>query len=815
MSHSGYARSKYFGLAASLLLAAFAGAPCRAIAATADTWSLTGNLPGVRFWHAAVLLKTGKVLVSGGIDQSYTVTSTAELYDPTSGTWVTTGSMHVAREFHSLVLLNDGKVLASGGSGADQNGIAQAELYDPSSGGWTLTGSLNTARVFNETTLLENGSVLASGGEACEYCSDGLNGAEIYDPTSGSWSVTGSMAQGRYSHTATRLSNGMVLVAGGCGGPSCTPLDSTEAYDPESGSWLPEGSLHTVRAQASANLLRSGKVLAAGGFGSDGNPISSTELFDPTTGTWRLSESMSVERTYQVGLMLPNGDILQGGGFALGGYSTGDTELYQPLTGLWTTVGSLATPVYGAAGVVLPDGSVLVTGGVDFTGVATSQVYTEGASPLLSLSSTSPDFGSPLVGTSSEPQKILVGNTGQASLSIATISIGSAFSETDDCAGKNLAPGASCAVTAIYTPSEIGTQTATLQFQDNAPGGSQAITLSGVGTDKNWKPRSEMTYARAFHTASLLQDGNVLIAGGGCNNDSLFYSLPSLTELYDVKTGQLQLSGSMIDARGSHTATVLTDGSVLAAGGCNGATALATAELYNPGTGVWTLTMPMSVARSSHTATFLGNGNVLVAGGGTATAELYDPSTGAWTVTGAMHVSRTAQTATLLASGTVLVAGGGSNTAELYDPNTGIWTVTGSMSTDRSNHTATLLASGQVLVAGGSGSGKSFLASAELYDASAGTWMSTGSMKKPRTGHAANLLASDKVLVEGGEFYCDPETGCSDTPSAEIYDPTTGLWSMSGQMTTPRQNHTATLLPGSKVLVTGGSGYTTEEFEAQ
>src|ERR1035441_1585304 len=200
--------------------------------------------------------------------------------------------------------------------------------------------------------------------------------------------------------------------------------------------------------------------------------------------------------------------------------------------------------------------------------------------------------------------------------------------------------------------------------------------------------------------------------------------------------GSFALTGSLNTARYGHTATLLPNGDVLVAGGLgvNGSYApLASAEIYNQATGKWTVTSSMSVGRMAFTATLLPNGEVLVAGGSTyaascfATAELYNPSTGQWKPTGSMAQPRCLHVATLLTSGDVLVAGGVESdfglqrtvaTAELYNPSTGVWQITGSLNVARVT-SAALLQSGQVLVAGGyntSNSTTTYLASAELYD---------------------------------------------------------------------------------------------------
>jgi hypothetical protein len=274
-------------------------------------------------------------------------------------------------------------------------------------------------------------------------------------------------------------------------------------------------------------------------------------------------------------------------------------------------------------------------------------------------------------------------------------------------------------------------------------------------------------------------------------------------------------TGSMLAARTRHSATLLPEGKVLAAGGSNGSDPVASAELFDPAIGYWVATGAMTAARSDHTATLLPGGMVLVAGGRddqqaeSASAELFDPATGSWVATGSMGTGRADHTATLLSDGRVLVAGGfGVTSAEIYDPATGTWARTGAMTQDRAYHTATLLPDGRVLVAGGFGGGSNAraVATAEIFDPRAGTWTATGAMDQARAGHAASLLPDGHVLVVGGS------SGLGSFPptsTAEVYDPGTGAWTATGSMNVPRVYVTATLLPDGAVLVAGGFGGTT------
>jgi LPXTG-site transpeptidase (sortase) family protein len=317
-----------------------------------------------------------------------------------------------------------------------------------------------------------------------------------------------------------------------------------------------------------------------------------------------------------------------------------------------------------------------------------------------------------------------------------------------------------------------------------------------------WTLTGSMNIARDSHTATLLQNGKVLVVGGRTDLSTYLSS----AELYDPSTGTWLNTGSLITRRSNHTATLLSNGKVLVTGGGNNSSgSLSSAELYNPTTGTWTATGSLNHIHNSHTATILPNGKVLVAGGedfGDPTsniAELYDPDTEIWTETGSMNVARRFHTATLLPNGRVLVAGGDDDpiflytSAELYDPSTGIWTATGSLNNTHYNHTATLLDNGKVLVAGGYGS----YIGTELYNPATGIWTTTGSMNARREGHTAALLPDGKVLVTGGEG--------SVGDSADLYNPATSIWTAIGSMNDYRFfYHTDTLLTNGKVLIAGG-----------
>jgi WD40 repeat protein len=205
-----------------------------------------------------------------------TPTSAASL--PSSGTFTLTGSMAIARANHTATLLPDGRVLIAGGSN-NSGDLASAELYDPTSGTFSPTGSMDTALELGTATLLPDGRVLIAGGI---HGSGVLASAELYDPTSGTFSPTGSMATARVS-TATLLPDGRVLIAGGAAigkGGAYETLASAELYDPSTGKFSLTGSLTTPRWTATATLLPDGRVLVAGG-GNDSKSLASADLYEP------------------------------------------------------------------------------------------------------------------------------------------------------------------------------------------------------------------------------------------------------------------------------------------------------------------------------------------------------------------------------------------------------------------------------------------------------------------------------------------------------------------------------------------------------
>jgi Galactose oxidase, central domain len=330
------------------------------------TWVATNRMLTARSGHTATLLPNGRVLIAGGSDTNSSVVASAELYDPSTGTWAYTGTMNAKRTGHTATLLPNGTVLIAGGNGSCNTCVplllASAELYDPTTGTWTLTGNMNSTRYSHVAVLLRNGKVLAAG-NANGFS---LGPAELYDPSAGTWALTQNAGTEPIngSNLATLLPSGMALAIG----------YPPQLFDPSASIWTSTGAIPGAGTYygpffTSLTLLQNGTALIAGGFywagGVNGAfpPVSGAYIYQPSTGAWTATGNMTEARAYPTATLLSDGKVLA---FGEGSSDTDNSsELYDPTTGTWNLTGSMNTPRYFtyATATLLQSGAVLVAGG--------------------------------------------------------------------------------------------------------------------------------------------------------------------------------------------------------------------------------------------------------------------------------------------------------------------------------------------------------------------------------------------------------------------------------------------------------------------
>jgi hypothetical protein len=362
-------------------------------------------------------LADGRILFIGGFEQPAGAVRKAEIYDPATGKFTATGSPTVARSDETATTLWDGRVLVVGGLDAvSGKQLDSAELYDPKTGKFTRTGSLNTARQFHTATMLIDGRVLIVGGyntnsiaeapvaEAMAYrpvpgsrgtqpvAMTGNQGvlasAEIYDPKTGKFTLTGSLHGGRDHQTATLMVDGRVLIVGG---EIDAPVTSAEIYDPTTGKFTLTGSMSSGRWLHTATVLMGGLVLITGGRAADDTIYSTAELYNPKTGKFTRTGSMTTNRQEHTATQLPNGLVLITGGLSgptMTANATNSAELYDPKTGKFKSAGTMTAARMDQTADLLSDGTVLIAGGT-FIGqggwepVTTAELYLTQLKPTI------------------------------------------------------------------------------------------------------------------------------------------------------------------------------------------------------------------------------------------------------------------------------------------------------------------------------------------------------------------------------------------------------------------------------------------------
>ena len=316
---------------------------------------------------------------------------------PVAQGFTATSSMHTARARHAAVLLKDGRVLVTGGMGVARNALASSEAYDLHNLSFTATGNMVTARSGHTATVLLDGKVLIAGGD--DGTGQALSSAELFDPGTGTFAATGSLNSGRIGHTATLLKDGRVLIAGG-------GTASAELFDPATQNFVSAPSMSTNRTFHAAVLLSDGRVLLVGGTDSNGSALG--DIFDPATSSFTATATGGTVDFNLAGLLLNNGTVLLVGGEFTALLSGGSTRccltgpksvknanLFDPAgTGNFSFLTGMAASRASHTITLLADGSVLIAGGASIDSIAVGTTVNTTVTPLATAEIFDPAAGS-------------------------------------------------------------------------------------------------------------------------------------------------------------------------------------------------------------------------------------------------------------------------------------------------------------------------------------------------------------------------------------------------------------------------------------
>lgn len=282
--------------------------------------------------------------------------------------WSPAGDLVVGVDSNNAFTLSDGRVVSVGIPQYIAWWTPTTQFWKPSSNAWKavrgtapLTGIVQPVPV-----MLDDGRVLVTG--LCHSNCGRKSNTEIYDPAAKKWSLPRQMTVARYQHAAIKLSDGRVLVAGGCIAYGCAAdTDSVEIFDPPTNRFAKAAPMKIHRADFTATLLDDGRVLVAGGYNSTG-ALAESEIFDPPNNTWTVTRKMKTAHAVHVAALLQDGRVLVAGGDEGLGLPQGDAEVFDPATGNWTAAGAMADGREYSAAVTLKNGNVLVAGGFSVKG---------------------------------------------------------------------------------------------------------------------------------------------------------------------------------------------------------------------------------------------------------------------------------------------------------------------------------------------------------------------------------------------------------------------------------------------------------------
>jgi hypothetical protein len=677
------------------------------------------------------------------------------------GNFIATGAMTTARAGLVATEFGDGSVLVTGGSSRSTT-MRSAEHFDRTTGTFTALPDMTTERYFHTATRLALGDVLIVGGSGGAGAHGATATAEIFDRVRKTFrATTGALAKARVFHTATLMSDGTVLIVGGVGTNS-SDVAEVELFDPATGQFRVVASLSTPRSNHTAARMTgtsstSDEVLIAGGKGPNGT-TDSVEIvaYDSAskTATVRTAPPLAEARQNHSATLLQNGHVLVVGGLGIDYQPLGSVERWAGHG--FVTEPPLAHPRRDHHATLLPTGQVLVAGGLDLHTVAATELYTPG----------------------------------------------SGFRDVGDL------------VTPRFYGGAVGLPTGQVLYVGGFDASEATVLKHAELYDPFWAGVGPMHEGRKDHSATLLQDGRVLLAGGGDSAGGT----RSTAELFDPVTGTFTVVG-MNEARSGHAAARLAGGAVLLAGGqVVGNRFLASAEVFDPATNAFSQMASLSEARLSHTATALADGRVIVAGGFDATTVRASTEIFTWnagTAQGtfasgpAMTRDRIGHASVLLDNGHVLSTGGRSAAVggitysiEELDPAAGgfsLWPSHSSFFTNRRDHTIAVIAGqSRALVAGGLTTGLTPTNSFEVIPQGG-----EGRMLSPRTLHAMSPTRTSPTtfwVIGGQPAFTGAPIAAVESLDASDVSTTTAMPALG----TGRARHTATLLADGRVLVAGG-----------
>ena len=821
-------------------------------------WSPGPSLIAKRYAHTATVMGNGKVLIAGGFNDRNALANmgyldTAEIYDPITDTIVPAKSLRARKAFHSATLAGDGTVRLYGGIGNITTSYAAFE-------GQFIDSPAAVPSIMNITPTLK----LATGAIANSNLYVRLQDVGLSVP------VTGRIVHGdiRFSSPIVNLEGAQIHFTDKTDPGTYGKLDGIDVTDgviKEASVLLNQGSptgeiLFWKQDVKSADGLSNAVIYVADAAG--GIPSGESRNINPD-GPSSITANISLAMpAHAVGATVTSGTLrLVSGSVSnqTGGYSviltSGTADLRASCVG--------HTVMWNEG----RNNGVLGCDSVTFNQI--SGVVQSATSSILACPLCVPPSPHPLVFSNLYLQNISLQahyvlsqvnlNGEDFQFDISTISIKEMiFSDSEQ---YDPSKNAWSFGTPAAPASARYNHTSTLlpNADDLILGGricASGATGNGLcmnsdytstrsdfgyvfqqgrgGTETSWQQYPKfLSKKRRAHTANLLPNGQILVAGGSDGPVSL-----SSAELFDMETGEWSSAGSMKMGHSNHSATLLPNGTVLVAGGFKSqSSTVATnySELYFPLTRTWVPAGDMVSSRSFHTAVLLPDGNVMVAGGFKDgdylnSAEIYITTAHRWIPLRSMLSKRAQHTMTLLHTGEVMVAGGvnvlgvlGDRSddpeicgVEIYDPVTGLWdsgpncpAIT--MNSKRHSHTATMLRDGRVLVAGGN-DGYGEVAKAEIFDPAAYTGapvvlQRTGDapyppgddMLIPRINHTAKLMPNGKVLLVGGfDKFGRP------IEYAESFDVDLSSWQLQGKSFQKRGDHTCTLATDGTLVVVGG-----------